>query len=59
MYFWSPESIRFRIDAAEQTGYDDAIIAQLLPELSEIRLCATRGAGWGIRASRWRKSARE
>ena len=46
MYFWSPESIRFRIDAAEQTGYDDAIIAQLLPELSgETHVC---DAGCGL-----------
>lgn len=47
MYFWSPESIRFRIDAAEQTGYDDAIIAQLLPELSRDSHVCDAGCGLG------------
>ena len=47
MYFWSPESIRFRIDAAEQTGYDDAIIAQLLPELSSDSHVCDAGCGLG------------
>ena len=47
MYFWSPESIRFRIDAAEQTGYDDAIIVQLLPELSNDSHVCDAGCGLG------------
>ena len=47
MYIWSPESIRFRIDAAEQTGYDDAIIAQLLPELSNDSHVCDAGCGLG------------
>ena len=47
MYFWSPESIRFRIDAAEQTGYDDAIIAQLLPELFRDSHVCDAGCGLG------------
>ena len=47
MYLWTPESIRFRIDAAEQTGYDDAIIAQLLPELSGDSFVCDAGCGLG------------
>ena len=47
MYFWSPESIRFRIDAAEQTGYDEAIIAQLLPELFRDSHVCDAGCGLG------------
>lgn len=47
MYLWSPESIRFRIDAAEQTGYDDAIIAELLPELSADAHVCDAGCGLG------------
>ena len=47
MYRWTTDSIRFRIDAAEQTGYDDAIIVQLLPELSNDSHVCDAGCGLG------------
>ena len=46
MYRWTTDSIRFRIDAAEQVRYDDAIVAQIVPQLStDAHIC---DAGCGI-----------
>ncbi len=47
MYCWTPDSIRFRIDAAEQTKYDDAIVAQLLPHFSANAHVCDAGCGLG------------
>jgi Methylase of polypeptide chain release factors len=47
MYRWTPDSIRFRIDAAEQTKYDDAIVAQILPHLGENAYVCDAGCGLG------------
>jgi hypothetical protein len=58
MYQWTKDSIRFRIDAAETTKFDDTIIAQIVSEIPQMRMSATRAAGSGIRALRWRGTAR-
>ncbi|MEA4914729.1 MAG: methyltransferase [Christensenella sp.] len=47
MYHWSPDSIRFRIDAAEQTKYDDAIIARILPHFPRTAHVCDAGCGLG------------
>lgn len=47
MYHWTPDSIRFRIDAAEQIKYDDAIIAQILPHLPINAHICDAGCGLG------------
>lgn len=47
MYIWSPDSIRFRIDATEQTRYDDAIIEQVLPYLPDNAHVCDAGCGLG------------
>jgi SAM-dependent methyltransferase len=47
MYVWTPDSIRFRVDAAEYTKYDDAIIAQISPHLSTDAVVCDAGCGLG------------
>ena len=47
MYRWTTESIRFRIDAAEQVRYDDAIVAQIVPQLSTDAHICDAGCGLG------------
>lgn len=47
MYLWTPDSIRFRIDAAEYTGYDAAIAARILPKLPQNALVCDAGCGLG------------
>ena len=47
MYRWSPDSIRFRVDAAEYTKYDDAIIAQISPHFSIDAAVCDAGCGLG------------
>lgn len=47
MYIWSPESIRFRVDAAEYTRYDDVIAARILPHLSYGAHICDAGCGLG------------
>lgn len=47
MYRWSPDSIRFRVDTAEYTKYDDAIIAQISPYLSTDAAVCDAGCGLG------------
>lgn len=47
MYSWSQDSIRFRMDAAEYTKYDDAIIAQVLPYLTPNAHVCDAGCGLG------------
>ena len=47
MYRWTRDSIRFRTDAAEQTNYDDTIVAQILPHLSESAHVCDAGCGLG------------
>ena len=47
MYRWTPDSIRFRIDAAEQVRYDDAIVAQIVPQLSADAHICDAGCGLG------------
>ena len=48
MYLWTPDSIRFRVDAAEYTKYDDAIVAQILPHLSAKAHVCDAGCGLGF-----------
>ena len=48
MYIWSPDSIRFRVDAAEYTKYDDAIITQILPHISATAHVCDAGCGLGF-----------
>ena len=48
MYHWSPDSIRFRIDAAQYTKYDDAIVTQILPHLSSNAHVCDAGCGLGF-----------
>ena len=48
MYLWSPDSIRFRVDAAEYTKYDDAIVARILPHLSAKAHVCDAGCGLGF-----------
>lgn len=47
MYLWTPDSIRFRMDAAEYTGYDAAIAARILPKLPQNALVCDAGCGLG------------
>ena len=47
MYIWSQDSIRFRMDAAKYTKYDDAIIAQILPHLTPNAHVCDAGCGLG------------
>jgi SAM-dependent methyltransferase len=47
MYIWTPDSIRFRMDAAEQVHYDEAIVAQILPQLSVGAHVCDAGCGLG------------
>ena len=47
MYRWTTDSIRFRIDAAEQVRYDDAIVAQIVPQLSTDSHICDAGCGLG------------
>ena len=47
MYRWTTDSIRFRIDAAEQVRYDDAIVAQIVPQLSADAHICDAGCGLG------------
>ena len=47
MYIWSPDAIRFRVDAAEYTKYDDVIAAQILPYLSAGAHVCDAGCGLG------------
>lgn len=48
MYIWSPNSIRFRVDAAEYTKYDERIVAQILPQLPEDAHVCDAGCGLGF-----------
>lgn len=48
MYRWSPDSIRFRMDAAQYTKYDDNIVAQILPYLSADAHVCDAGCGLGF-----------
>lgn len=47
MYIWSPESIRFRVDAAKYTKYDERIVAQILPQLAATAHVCDAGCGLG------------
>jgi SAM-dependent methyltransferase len=47
MYIWSPDAIRFRVDAAEYTKYDDVIAAQILPYLPAGAHVCDAGCGLG------------
>jgi SAM-dependent methyltransferase len=47
MYLWTQDSIRFRIDAAEYTGYDAAIAARILPGLPKNACVCDAGCGLG------------
>ena len=47
MYIWSPDSIRFRMDAAVYTKYDESIATQILPHLSESAHVCDAGCGLG------------
>lgn len=47
MYKWTPDSIRFRIDAAEHTRYDEEIAARILPRLAKNAYVCDAGCGLG------------
>ena len=47
MFEWTEESIRFRVDAAEQVGFDEAIAAHILPYLPENAHVCDAGCGLG------------
>ena len=47
MYQWTQDSIRFRIDAAETTKFDDTIIAQILPDIPRNAHVCDAGCGLG------------
>ena len=47
MYLWTPDSIRFRIDAAEYGGFDAKIAAQVLRHLPEHARVCDAGCGLG------------
>ena len=47
MYIWSPDSIRFRVDAAKYTNYDERIVAQILPKLPANAHVCDAGCGLG------------
>ena len=47
MYQWTLDSIRFRIDAAEATKFDDNIVAQILPDLMQNTRVCDAGCGLG------------
>ena len=47
MYLWTQDSIRFRMDAAEYTGYDAAIAARILPKLPKNASVCDAGCGLG------------
>lgn len=47
MYIWSPDAIRFRVDAAEYTKYDEAIAARILPYLKADAHVCDAGCGLG------------
>lgn len=47
MYIWSPDSIRFRVDAAKYTNYDERIVAQILPQLPTNAHVCDAGCGLG------------
>lgn len=47
MYQWTKDSIRFRIDAAETTKFDDTIIAQILPDIPQSAHVCDAGCGLG------------
>ena len=47
MFEWTEESIRFRVDAAEQVGFDEAIAAHILPHLPENAHVCDAGCGLG------------
>jgi len=47
MYQWTQDSIRFRIDAAEHTKYDDVIVSWLLPDLPPSAHVCDAGCGLG------------
>ncbi|HML69337.1 MAG TPA: methyltransferase domain-containing protein [Clostridia bacterium] len=47
MYIWSPDSIRFRVDAAKYTNYDERIVAQILPQLPNTSHVCDAGCGLG------------
>ena len=47
MFEWTEESIRFRVDAAEQVGFDEAIAAHILPNLPENAHVCDAGCGLG------------
>ncbi len=47
MYQWTRDSIRFRIDAAEATKFDDNIVAQILPDLMQNTRVCDAGCGLG------------
>ncbi|MCE5234886.1 MAG: methyltransferase [Clostridiaceae bacterium] len=47
MYKWTPDAIRFRVDAAEYTRYDEAIAARILPRLDRSAYVCDAGCGLG------------
>ena len=47
MYQWTKDSIRFRIDAAEITKFDDTIIAQIVPDIPQNAHVCDAGCGLG------------
>lgn len=47
MYKWNLDSIRFRIDAAEYTRYDEHIASQILPRLNKHAYVCDAGCGLG------------
>lgn len=47
MFEWTEESIRFRVDAAEQVGFDAAIAARILPRLPGNAHVCDAGCGLG------------
>lgn len=47
MYQWPKDSIRFRIDAAEITKFDDTIIAQIVPDIPQNAHVCDAGCGLG------------
>lgn len=47
MYQWTKDSIRFRIDAAETTKFDDKIIARILPDIPPTAHVCDAGCGLG------------
>ncbi|HWS29380.1 MAG TPA: methyltransferase [Clostridia bacterium] len=47
MYKWTPDSIRFRMDAAEYTRFDAEIAAQILPRLKKDAYVCDAGCGLG------------